>query len=75
MKSKKQKASLTRVKITYDASDGHINNVFESDMIPAIKAYGLVYDGSGMNLETRTRDLFFYAPKKKEGKQNESHKV
>ena len=59
----KKKDRLIRVKIQYNTKEGGIYNAFDMAMIRAIESYGLLYDGSGMELAGRTRDLFFYAPK------------
>lgn len=53
---------IKRVKVEYNMDDGGIYEPLEKDIITLLESkYELVYDGSGMELETRTRDLYFYA--------------
>ncbi len=51
---------ITFIKISYDTSDGMPDKEFDEAMEQFFTFNGFVYDGSGTNLQSSRRDLYFY---------------
>jgi len=55
-----RKLTLTEIKVRYKClGDSRVNEVFDRQMEKLANEYGLEFEGSGYDFETKERDLIF----------------
>jgi len=58
--TREEKTTLTEIRVRYKYSgNGRVNEVFDRQMEKLAKEYGLEFEGSGYDFETKERDLIF----------------